>query len=533
MPKPFWHVRREIPEDDPNPLPLGVKSNGEYFFVPTVQEQTLEKRARLVAETESRRRGTTRRRFLQTSGGIAATLSAANQLGCGGDPYPSCEEDAEELLSRDDLVFDMQTHHVQLDTNWRDTNQAYRIFYEDLLPSNLESCEDGAACFLYDDYMKLIFEESDTSMACMSGLPGLSCEESEVGEMCGLPIDNRQMSLYRDKASAAIGQLRVFSHAMVMPNEGIDRALKQMSADAAQLKPVAWKCYTPWGQIPADVVASLEGKPESELILMAINGELKGTGFALDDPEVGLPFIERGIELGVRVFCCHKGLPLPTFDPAFTGTDDLVHVASQYADARFVVYHSGYNAGASSFVERIVEGPFGTPDADPALATKGINNLLTALDKYGMPRSGNVYAELGGVWSSVFADPVESQHVIGKLMKRLGSKRILWGTDAVWVGSPQPLIEAFRLFTISEEFQSKYGYPPLTDDDKANILGRNAIELLGISADQCSAASTQAQAQRRALRERREAGDFQAATPRGPRTISEYVRRWWLQRDHP
>ena len=44
-------------------------------------------------------------------------------------------------------------------------------------------------------------------------------------------------------------------------------------------------------------------------------------------------------------------------------------------------------------------------------------------------------------------------------------------------GSPQPVIEAFRCFEISQEFQDKYGYPALTDARKEKILGQNAARL--------------------------------------------------------
>ncbi|HWW44606.1 MAG TPA: amidohydrolase family protein, partial [Acidimicrobiia bacterium] len=58
--------------------------------------------------------------------------------------------------------------------------------------------------------------------------------------------------------------------------------------------------------------------------------------------------------------------------------------------------------------------------------------------------------------------------------------RILWGTDSVWYGAPQPLIDAFRAFQIPERLQEAYGYPALTDAVKAKILGLNAARLYGV-----------------------------------------------------
>ena len=78
--------------------------------------------------------------------------------------------------------------------------------------------------------------------------------------------------------------------------------------------------------------------------------------------------------------------------------------------------------------------------------------------------------------------PVEAAHVLGKLLVALGPERIVWGTDCAWYGSPQPLIDAFRAFTIPEAMQERFGYPPLTAAVKERILGTNAQTLYGVTA---------------------------------------------------
>ena len=57
---------------------------------------------------------------------------------------------------------------------------------------------------------------------------------------------------------------------------------------------------------------------------------------------------------------------------------------------------------------------------------------------------------------------------------------MLWGTDCLFYGSPQPLIQAMRTFQISEEFRERYGYPKLTKELKAKILGLNGAALYGV-----------------------------------------------------
>ena len=60
---------------------------------------------------------------------------------------------------------------------------------------------------------------------------------------------------------------------------------------------------------------------------------------------------------------------------------------------------------------------------------------------------------------------------------------MLWGTDAIWYGSPQPQIMAFRAFEITPEFQEQFGYPALTPAIKQKVFGASAAALFGIDTD--------------------------------------------------
>ena len=44
----------------------------------------------------------------------------------------------------------------------------------------------------------------------------------------------------------------------------------------------------------------------------------------------------------------------------------------------------------------------------------------------------------------------------------LGEDNILWGTDSVWYGPTQQLIDSFRAFQIPLDMQEEFGYPALT-----------------------------------------------------------------------
>ena len=47
---------------------------------------------------------------------------------------------------------------------------------------------------------------------------------------------------------------------------------------------------------------------------------------------------------------------------------------------------------------------------------------------------------------SVTSDPDQLAHLLGKLITHVGPKRIAWGTDSLWYGSPQSEIVALRRF---------------------------------------------------------------------------------------
>ena len=110
----------------------------------------------------------------------------------------------------------------------------------------------------------------------------------------------------------------------------------------------------------------------------------------------------------------------------------------------------------------------------------------------------NVYAELGSVWRSVMSDPDQCAHLLGKLIRFVGPKRIAWGTDSLWYGSPQAEIVALRRFEFCQWGREFYGLPyglegdvedptqPAPSPDRTirnAILGRNAARAYGIDPD--------------------------------------------------
>ena len=459
--------------DDP-PLPFlpGQVSNGE--FVPpgvTARDRDVVRLALATAEQAARRRGMDRRRFLQSSGGMAAMLAAVNVVAaCAGDdgtvapatsrsssttaaagttttepggsfevPDPEDVEACEHALGGAEFIFDVHTHHVMPDGPWRQAAPRIADMIRGLVPAGCVAA-DPYECVDRISYVHDLFLASDTTVSLLSDVPNSGDGDAPVPFLDKVGTKEFAASLGRP------GAPRVLVHDVIAPNFGdLGARLDGMSATAASGHVAAFKVYTAWG--PAR------------------------QGYALDDPAIGLPVVERARQLGVKVMCGHKGLPLLEFDRAHNGPADMVAVAAQYPDMDFVVYHSAYEI-------QTTEGPY-----DPDPARRGVDSLLRALDEHGIPPNSNVWAELGTTWRETMSNPTEAAHVLGKLLTRVGQDRVLWGTDGIWYGSPQPQIMAFRAFQISPRLQEQFGYPALTPAIKAKVFGLNAAQLFGVDPD--------------------------------------------------
>lgn len=244
--------------------------------------------------------------------------------------------------------------------------------------------------------------------------------------------------------------------------------------------------------------------------------EPKSAGFSLADPKIGLPTVQHAHDLGIKVFVAHKGLPLVNFDPVFNHPDDIVAVSRLFPDMNFVVYHAAWDPSQ-------VEGPYDKH------ATIGIDSLLAALDRHQVPPNDNVWVDLGTTWRQLLTKPDEAAHALGKLLSRVGAGRVMWGTDAIWYGSPQPQIMAMRAFQITPAYQERFGYPALSPEVKAGIFGLNAAKLFGIDphATHCTLATDPLASHAvEALALRSEGALNSAWTPNGPMSRREVLG--WL-----
>src|SRR5271165_7202386 len=107
------------------PIPTRIASNEEFIPPPQSPEQkAYEERLGELAEQSARRQGLSRRAFLRSGSGMAAALFALNEV--FGDCYAvdAAELDDqkafEEKWPKDQFIFDVQTHHVDVSAKWYD-----------------------------------------------------------------------------------------------------------------------------------------------------------------------------------------------------------------------------------------------------------------------------------------------------------------------------------------------------------------------------------------------------------------------------
>ncbi|HZO13496.1 MAG TPA: amidohydrolase family protein, partial [Polyangiaceae bacterium] len=426
-----------------SPVPFHVGSNGELVPRPkTRRDEAAERTFRELVAEKARRLGLSRRDFVGSVLGTSTALWVINQFyGCSSDETTAASaaydidagntEDADaacERLMGDEFIFDVQTHHVNPDGPWRDTNSGLESFLA-ILPQGSCGETDAVACFSVEHYMREIYVNSDTTVAVLSALPAVPSEN---------PLEAQEAQATKDIINALSGSPRCVTHAIVLPNLG-QAQLDGMQQIAEENHISAWKVYTPVG------------------------------GWRLDDPAVGIPFIEKARSLGIKLICAHKGLVLPGFDAAAAAPEDIGVVAEAFPDVNFCVYHSAYETN----VTEAEYDPMGL----------GVDRLIKACADHGIGPTGNVYAELGSTWRQLMTDMTQAAHVIGKLLMALGEDRILWGTDSIWYGTPQDQIMAFRAFQIPEAMQDQFGYPAITDQIRRKIFGLNAAALYGIDPD--------------------------------------------------
>ncbi len=461
------------PEGQRLPIKLDSTSNAEYVPIPLeARNRQANDVAQRAVGANARRAGLGRREFLISAAGAASSLLAMNEANAAAGKhagYFALNRDsaldlelAEAELGKQEFVFDVQGHYVPPNVAKERKRECSRFDYVS---------RDYMRCLGADDFVKDVFLDADTDMMVLSFVP--SRRDAE-------PLTIEEADATRRIVDELEGTQRLLIHGRVNPNQ--DGDLDGMDELAEEYGVAAWKTYTQWG-------------PD-------------GRGFYLTD-DVGLAFIEKARDLGVRNICIHKGIPFGRRSYEHSLCTDVGPAAKQYPDMNFLIYHSGWIPGQP-------EGPY-----DPERG-EGLDGLISSLEGAGLGHDSNVYAELGSTWRGLMRDVDSAAHGIGKLLQHFGENNVLWGTDSVWYGSPQDQIQAFRAFQIDAAVRERHGYPEITPALRRKVFGLNALKPYGISIDEARmrAAGDTVERRRADYRERRDPHHLTF----GPKTRREFLR---------
>jgi uncharacterized protein len=449
-------LSRLLPAEEygfPSPVPTQIVSSEEYFPTPQNEKQR-EVEARLVelAADLARKQGLTRTRFFQTAAGMAASFIVMNRV-YGGffDAQPAEAADPDMANDRaaalkSQFIMDTHTHFLRDDTRLVSFVKMREAVGKAGWNGELVGKEQTLDDLKYASYMKEIFMDSDTKVTLLTNSP------SEV------PLDwfltNDMVFATRKKVNDLAGRRRMLAHYTITPGwpgwlDEIDKAIEVY-------KPDSWKGYT---------VGDNTHK------------ELSHHPYRLDDEKLMYPAYEKFAKSGIKNVCIHKGLFNAEVEKQFPNlveyarVDDVGKAAKDWPQLNFIIYHSAYrHVGAPPAV--------GMAEWDDTGRSSWVSELAEIPQKYGVK---NVYGDLGQLfaWSTV-AEPRLAAALMGTLVKGLGRDHVIWGTDAIWTGSPQWQIEGLRRLEIPEEMRKKYGFAALGPADgpvKRAIFGENVAKL--------------------------------------------------------
>jgi uncharacterized protein len=168
----------------------------------------------------------------------------------------------------------------------------------------------------------------------------------------------------------------------------------------------------------------------------------------MNDPELW-PFYEKAQELDI-VLDFHTGMVwVPPGKSKYCHPGQLDDVARDFPDLKINAFHMGY------------------PYSD-------VLNMVAL----GHP---NVFICMSLLVPWALTAPYKFARLIGEAIRFVGPDKITWGTDYAGFGvQMMAAVKGLREFQIPEEMQNQYGYPPITEEDRAKMFGGNLGRLMGI-----------------------------------------------------
>jgi predicted TIM-barrel fold metal-dependent hydrolase len=462
---PKWERDRKKGVD--SPIPTQVVSNEEFIPRPQNQKQKqVEYLIGVMSEEKSKKLGMDRRSFMASSLGMATAFLASNMV--YGKHWDVEEIETLDAAAQEEkwpkgeyFIMDVQTHFTNgMALGFRN--------YEFVRNMGFNLKNDPAA-YSFPSFVKEMFFDSDTSMIVISGVPGKEINRSKDGKILegkartpgrmGQVLPSWLMSQRKKDINDLAGCQRALCQGNCAPNHYWNKAtnspdfpalFEQMEREVKVYGIDSWKWYCHF------------------------DPGLSGGGFRLDDEKVTYPAYDKSRKLGLKVFSVHKGYASQSRTLGHMAhPGDVEKAAIDNPDLTFIIYHSAIKHGPR-------EPEFDKNPFDPTTGDFAWHDEFMKI-KERHPTMNNVYPEIGSAFgTTALIHPEMCMHLMGKNIKYYGVDHVVWGTDCLWWGSPQWVIDAFKRFQISDELCEKFGYKKLTKEDKAKIFGLNAARLYGV-----------------------------------------------------
>ncbi len=159
------------------------------------------------------------------------------------------------------------------------------------------------------------------------------------------------------------------------------------------------------------------------------------------------PFYEKACELDIAL-TMHTGMSYVVPQPSkFTLPSLLDDVCLDFPDLKIIAYHMGW------------------PYSEELIGLAG--------------KHQNLYLSLSGIIGWFARAPYRGYHLIGEALQWVSSEKIVMGLDLPFDDTKR-VVDYIRNLEMPEELQEKWGYPPITDEIRANILGLTLAKLAKI-----------------------------------------------------
>lgn len=458
---------RDLKKGVDSPMPTQAVSNEEFAPRPQTERQKhVEQLIGEMSEVRAKKLGIPRRDFMRTSMGLATCFLASN-LAYGKNYWDVDEIETWEPAAYDEKL--PKSEYFIIDVQAHFTNGLALPFRNNEFMKNMGfNLKNDVEAYSFKTFLKEMYFDSETNMVVISGVPGRENNKDQDGKLLegrargGGILPSWLMSMAAKEINTLAGSQRALAQGNLAPNHywdktanKIDKAatIEQMERELKQYGISSWKWYC--HSDPART----------------------GQGFQLDD-ENAMWFYEESRKRGLKLVSVHKGYSYQSRTLGhLANPKDVEKAALQNPDFNFVIYHSAIQHGPG-------EEGMASPDAwielnryNPQTGDFEWHQILMDIKKRN-PKINNVYCEIGSFFGTLaIAHPEMAMHGMGKNIKYYGADHVIWGTDCLWWGSPQWVIDAFKRFQITDEFCEKYGYQKITKKDKEKIFGLNAAKL--------------------------------------------------------